>query len=91
MGWASYCWEIFGDDPYFGSDGYVGHAWDDSYTDDVSNINTTTTIQAFNYFGARGVKKYFTRARPSIFTNGDADHWRRHERIDFDTSDTTAP
>lgn len=87
-GWASYCWEIFGDDPYFGSDGYVGHAWDDSYTDDVSNINTQT-IQAFNYFGARGVKKYFTRARPSIFTNGTPTIGVGMN-IDFDTSDTTA-
>jgi hypothetical protein len=32
MGWAAYCWETLGEDPYFGSDGYVGHAWDDSYT-----------------------------------------------------------
>ena len=87
-GWASYCWEIFGDDPYFGSDGYVGHAWDDGYTDDVSNI-TTQTIQAFNYFGARGVKKYFTRARPSIFTNGTPTI-SVGMNIDFDTSDTTA-
>ena len=87
-GWASYCWEIFGDDPYFGSDGYVGHAWDDGYADDVSNINTQT-IQAFNYFGARGVKKYFTRARPSIFTNGTPTIGVGMN-IDFDTSDTTA-
>ena len=87
-GWAAYCWEIYGDDPYFGSDGYVGHAWDDSYADDVSNI-VTQTIQAFNYLGARGVKKYFTRARPSIFTNG-APSIGVGMNIDFDTSDTTA-
>jgi len=88
MGWAAYCWEIFNDDPYFGSDGYVGHAWDDSYTDDTSNI-TTQTIQAFNYLGARGVKKYFTRARPSIFTNGTPTI-SVGMNIDFDLSDTTA-
>ena len=87
-GWASYCWEIFGDDPYFGSDGYVGHAWDDGFVDNVSNI-TTQTIQAFNYFDARGVKKYFTRARPSIFTNGTPTI-SVGMNIDFDTSDTTA-
>ena len=88
-GWAAYCWEIYGDDPYFGSDGYVGHSWDDSYTDDTSNI-TTTTLQAFNYFGERGVKKYFTRAHPAIFTNGDP-VLGVGMNIDFNTSDTTAP
>ena len=89
IGWAAYCWEIYQDDPYFGSDGYVGKAWDDNYTDYTSNI-TTQTLQAFNYFGSRGVKKYFTRARPSIFTNGDPTIGVGMN-IDFDTSDTTAP
>jgi len=89
IGWAAYCWEIFSDDPYFGSDGYVGKAWDDNYTDYTNNI-TTQTLQAFNYFGSRGVKKYFTRARPSIFTNGDPTIGVGMN-IDFDTSDTTAP
>ena len=89
MGWAAYCWEIYNDDPYFGSDGYVGHSWDDSYTDDTSNI-TTTTQQAFNYFGERGVKKYFTRAHPAIFTNGDP-VLGVGMNVDFNTSDTTAP
>jgi hypothetical protein len=89
IGWAAYCWEIYGDDPYFGSDGYVGHSWDDSYTDDTSNI-TTTTLQAFNYFGERGVKKYFTRAHPAIFTNGDP-VLGVGMNVDFNTADTTAP
>jgi len=89
IGWAAYCWEIYQDDPYFGCDGYVGKAWDDNYTDYTSNI-TTQTLQAFNYFGSRGVKKYFTRARPSLFTNGDPTI-SVGMNIDFDTSDTTAP
>ena len=88
-GWASYCWEIYGDDPYFGSDGYVGHAWDNSYMDDVNAI-PTQTIQAFNYFGERGVKKYFTRAHPAIFSNG-IPTIGVGMNVDFDTSDTTAP
>jgi hypothetical protein len=88
-GWAAYCWEIFNDDPYFGSDGYVGHAWDSSYADDTSNI-TTQTLQAFNYMGSRGVKKYFTRSRPSIFSNGYP-AISVGMNIDYDTSDTTAP
>lgn len=68
-GWAANCWEIFQDDPYFGGNGFVGSAWDDTYADSTSNINTNC-LQAFNYFESRGVKKYFTRARPSLFTNG---------------------
>ena len=31
---------------------------------------TTQAEQAYNYFEQRGVKKYFTRARPTIFTDG---------------------
>jgi len=87
-GWSAFCWEIFEDDPYFGGAGYVGRAWDDGYIDNTSNI-VTTTLQAINYMGARGVKKYFTRARPSIFSNG-APAISVGMNIDFDTSDTTA-
>ena len=89
MGWAAYCWEMSEDTPYFGSDGYVGMAWDDGYVDDTSNI-TTTTLQAFTYLGSRGVKKYFTRARPSIFTNGYP-AITVGMNIDFDTTDSTGP
>ena len=90
QGWYAYCWGIYGDDPYFGSDGYVGKAWDTvNYTDAGSNI-VSQTLQAFNYFGARGVKKYFTRARPSFFSNGFPSI-QVGMNIDFDVSDTTAP
>ena len=68
-GWEANVWETFSDDPYFGGNGFVGKAWDTTYADHTSNI-VTNVFQAFNYFGSRGVKKYFTRARPSIFTNG---------------------
>ena len=68
-GWEANCWENFGDDPYFGGNGFVGEGWDTSYSDNGTNISANA-LQAFNYLGSRGVKKYFTRARPSIFTNG---------------------
>ena len=68
-GWGANCWEIYNDDPYFGGDGFVGKAWTTDYADNGANI-TTNAIQAFNYFDSRGVKKYFTRARPTIFSNG---------------------
>lgn len=88
-GWGAFCWETFFDDPYFGGDGFVGKAWTNSYSDAGSNI-ATQTIQAFNYFGNRGVKKYFTRARPSLYTNGSPSV-SLGMNIDFDVSDTTAP
>ena len=68
-GWPANCWEIFDDEPYFGGNTVVGKAWDDTVGDNGANI-VSDTLQAFNYFDSRGVKKYFTRARPSIYTNG---------------------
>lgn len=67
-GWGAYCWETFQDNPFFGGNGFIGRAWDDTYSDNGNNIYTNTQ-QAYNYFDARGVKKYFTRARPTIFTD----------------------
>ena len=86
--WYSNCWETFSDDPYFGGDGVVGKAWTDNYVDNVSNIQTVA-LQAPNYFGSRGVKKYWTRARPSIFTDGQP-AIAIGMNVDFDVSDTTA-
>jgi hypothetical protein len=87
-GWGAYCWEIYGDNPYFGADGYVAKAWTDTYKDDTSNIQTNA-VQAFNYFDSRGVKKYFTRARPSIFSNGQPQIFVGMN-IDFELADTSA-
>jgi hypothetical protein len=90
-GWAANCWEIFGDDPYFGGSGFVGRAWTtgpDGYSDDNANISTNC-IQAFNYFGSRGVKKYFTRARPSIFSNGQPSI-AMNMNIDFALTDVSS-
>lgn len=89
-GWAANVWETFEDEPYFGGNGFVGLAWTTSgtsaYADDGANIQTQA-IQAFNYFGSRGVKKYFTRARPSIFTDGTPTI-SVGMNVDFDLSDT---
>ncbi len=69
-GWAANCWCLYKDDPYFGGNGVVGKAWDTtSYADNSANINTSA-LQAFNYFEQRGIEKYFTRARPVLFSNG---------------------
>jgi hypothetical protein len=85
-GWGAYCWEMYKDDPYFGGNGFVGKAWDNTYADGPNFINTNT-LQAFNYFDSRGVKKYFTRARPSIFTDGTPQVFCGMN-VDFDLQDT---
>ena len=87
-GWNANCWEIFNDDPYFGGNGFVGKAWTLDYQDNSGNIQANT-LQAFNYYGSRGVKKYFTRARPSLFTNGQPAIFVGMN-VDFDIQDTTA-
>jgi hypothetical protein len=87
--WNANCWEIFNNEPYFGGNGFVGHAWDDTFSDDGANINTFA-LQAFNYFESRGVKKYFTRARPSIFTNG-IPSVSIGMNVDFNTQDSSTP
>lgn len=88
-GWKANCWAIFNDEPYFGGPSYVGHAWDTSMADDGAAIQTTA-LQAFNYFETRGVKKYFTRARPTIFTDGEPSIGVGMN-VDFQTADMTAP
>ena len=85
-GWGANCWETFKDNPYFGGNGFVGLAWD-GYVDDINVINASA-LQAFNYYESRGVKKYFTRARPSIFTDGNPSILVGIN-VDFDVSDTT--
>ena len=88
-GWGGNCWTIFDDDPYFGGNGFVSLAWDDSFSDDGANI-ATNALQAFNYFGERGVKKYFTRAQLSLFTNGTPTVFVGLN-VDFDIINNSAP
>ncbi len=88
-GWPANCWALFQNDPYFGGNGVVGKAFDGSYADNSTNINTSC-LQAFNYFDARGVIKYFTRARPSIFTNGQPGI-SIGMNVNFDIEENTAP
>lgn len=87
-GWNSNCWVIFRDEPFFGGNGVVGQAWANTYADNGVSINANA-LQAFNYYGSRGVKKYFTRARPSIFTDGEPSIFVGMN-VDFQISDSTA-
>jgi hypothetical protein len=67
-GLAASCWELFGNDVYFGSDGQVNKFWI-APDDDGSNINGDC-MTAFNYFGTRSTLKRWLMARPILTCNG---------------------
>ena len=67
-GWNANCMEMFNDEPYFGGDGFVAHAWY-SNADDGNNI-TALGLQAFNNFNSAGTLKRFTMSRPIFRTDG---------------------
>lgn len=67
-GWNASCWELFGDQVYFGTSGAVCKAWDTN-ADNSTNINTDA-LQAFNSFGTDQIKQ-ITMAKPILTTNGN--------------------
>ena len=86
-GWSANCLEMFNDEPYFGGDGYVAHAWYTS-ADDGNNI-TALGLQAFNNFNGAGRLKRFTMSRPIFRTDG-APAIYAGINIDFNTDAPTA-
>jgi hypothetical protein len=92
-GWYANSWSLLNDTPYFGGDGYVAQAWTtDSgtgYADNNAAI-PTRALQAFNYFETRGVIKYFTRGRPTIYSNGQP-AISIGVNVDFQTADIVGP
>lgn len=87
--WPANCWSMFNNNPYFGGNGVVCLAWAPTYQDNGSNIQTAA-LQAFNYFDSRGTEKYFTRARPAIFSTGSPGI-SIGLNVDFDIEDNLAP
>ena len=87
-GWNANCWEIFGDDPYFGGNGFVGRAWNG--TSDANANITGDGKQAFNYFGSPGTLKRWTMMRPMISTNGSPGILAALN-VDFDDTPPTSP
>ena len=75
-GWSNFsniqakCWELQGDDMFFGGDGYVGKFWD-AYSDDGDQISATCQ-QAYSYFDTPGQQKRFTLVRPTFFVDTGA-------------------
>ena len=68
-GWAANCFEVFGNELYFGANGNVFKAFS-GYADNGTAIQAEA-LQAFNYFGGESALKYFTMARPIISTTED--------------------
>lgn len=66
-GWPANCFELFGDELYFGGNGTVYKAWS-GRSDAGSNINGEA-LQAFSYFGNRTTLKEWTMARPVLAIN----------------------
>jgi len=86
-GWEASCWELCGDDIFFGGSTYVAKAWS-GYADNNTNI-TTNGLQAFNDFGNDKVQKRFTMMRPILQSDGSPSV-NANMNIDFDLTDPIA-
>lgn len=62
--WDAQCFCVYNDDLYFGMLGAVRKAW--TGTADVGVAIESDLVQAFNYFGARGLEKKFIEAQPIL-------------------------
>jgi hypothetical protein len=81
------CWELSGDDIYFGGTGFVGRFYD-TFADDGNNIKAFVQ-QAYSYFDSRGQQKRFTLVRPILQTDNGLPTVLCGISTDFDTVDLT--
>jgi hypothetical protein len=81
------CWELSGENMYFGGDGYVGKFYDTN-SDAGSNIRAFTQ-QAYNYFDSRGQQKRFTMVRPILQTDNGVPTVLCGISTDFETVNLT--
>jgi hypothetical protein len=81
------CWELSGDDMYFGGDGFVGKFYDTN-ADAGANIRGFAQ-QAYSYFDSRGQQKRFTMVRPILQTDNGVPTVLCGISTDFDTVDLT--
>jgi hypothetical protein len=81
------CWEMSGDNMFFGGVGYVGKFYD-TYADAGTNIRAFTQ-QAYSYFDRRGQLKRFTLVRPILQTDNGVPNVLCGISVDFDTIDLT--
>jgi hypothetical protein len=82
------CWELSGDDMFFGGIGYVGKFYD-TFADDGSNIRGFVQ-QAYSYFETRGQLKRFTLVRPILQTDNGLPTVLCGISVDFETVDLTS-
>lgn len=85
-GWTANCFELLGDNLYYGANGTVFHAWNGA-TDNSTNI-PSFAIQAFNAYGSPAQKQckmirfhFLTDGNPAIYGNVN---------VDYDLADNSA-
>jgi hypothetical protein len=82
------CWELQGDDMYFGATGFVGKFYD-TFADAGTNIKGFVQ-QAYSYFESRGQQKRFTMVRPILQTDNGLPTVLCGLSTDFDTVELTS-
>jgi hypothetical protein len=82
------CWELSGDDMYFGGDGFVGKFYDTN-ADAGTNISGFVQ-QAYSYFESRGQQKRFTMVRPILQTDNGVPTVLCGISTDFETVNLTS-
>ena len=85
--WNAYCFEIQSDKLYWGGSGVLALA--DSGGNDNGSPIVSDALQAFSYFGERGVLKQWTMARPMLTTYGSVSYGL-DMNLDFVTSVPTS-
>lgn len=86
LGWNANCWEIFDDNPYFGSNGAVYKAWD-GYSDNGSDIQAFG-LQSFQTYGNVS-QKQCKMIRYHLLVAGASSSYG-NVNVDYDLSDNTA-
>ena len=81
------CWELSGDNMFFGGDGFVGKFYDTN-ADAGANISAFAQ-QAYSYFDSRGQQKRFTMVRPILQTDNGVPTVLCGISTDFETVDLT--
>lgn len=88
-GWNAACWELYGNNIYFGANGVVCKAWDTT-ADNGENI-TAEALQSFHHFGSNN-QKWFKEARPIIYTDSASLGILLGVNVDYDqTAPTGSP
>ena len=86
-GWQANCFEVYGEDLYFGGTNFIGKAWD-TYADAGQAI-PTQGLQAFNHFGSPAQIKRFTMMRPTFYASSPPSV-SGQINVDYDKSPSTA-